>query len=154
MRGCDAHSAEDAVQDVFATLARRGRLETVAQQSAEARHGLLSKCLKNRIASTTRDLRRIKRGGGLVFISLDDPDGPAFQIADERARVHGAGDEPSALDQALHLLRLELKPDTWRLLSCVLLEGERPRQFNVGQRVALHRARCRLRHLLQRINRC
>lgn len=153
MRGCDAHGAEDVVQDVFATLARRGRLDALGQQPQEARHGLLAKCLRNRIARNHRDLRRLKRGGNVIFVSLDDPAEQRLEIADERARNHGPADEPTALDQALQALRRELKPDTWRLLSCVLIDGEKPARFSVAQRVALHRARQRLRHLLRQSQR-
>ncbi|MGV3658766.1 MAG: RNA polymerase sigma factor [Prosthecobacter sp.] len=151
VRGCDPHSAEDAVQEVFAALARRGRLDTIEQQPPEVQHGLLSKCLKNRVARDFRNLHRIKRGGHCTFVSLDDPRGPALEIADERSWQH-LDDGPSPLDLALRALQLELKPATWRLLSRVLIEGEKPAQFNVAQRVALHRARQRLRQLLRKMS--
>lgn len=151
VRGCDPHSAEDAVQEVFATLARRGRLHAIEQQPPEAQQGLLSKCLKNRVARDFRDLHRIKRGGHCTFVSLDDPNGPAFEIADERA-WHHADAEPSPLDLALRALQLELKPATWRLLSSVLIDGEKPAQLDGAGRVALHRARQRLRQLLHKMS--
>lgn len=151
VRGCDPHSAEDAVQEVFATLVRRGRLDAIEQQPPETQQGLLSKCLKNRVARDFRDLHRIKRGGHFTFVSLDDPNGPAFEIADERA-WNQVDDEPSPLDLALRALELELKPATWRLLSHVLIDGEKPAQFNVAQRVALHRARQRLRQLMRKMS--
>lgn len=152
VRGCDPHSAEDAVQEVFATLARHGRLDAIEQQTPEAQQGLLSKCLKNRVARDFRDLHRIKRGGQLTFVSLDDPNGVAFEIVDERGCPQQAEDELSPLELALRALQLELKPATWKLLSGVLIDGEKPSQFNVAQRVALHRARQRLRQLLHKMS--
>lgn len=154
VRGCDPHSAEDAVQEVFATLARRGRLDAIEREPPEAQQGLLSKCLKNRVARDHRDLHRIKRGGQFTFVSLDDPKGLTFEIADERGwQKQHVEDEPSPLELALRALQLELKPATWRLLSGVLIDGEKPAQFNVAQRVALHRARQRLRQLLHKMSR-
>ncbi len=152
VRGCDAHSAEDAVQEVFASLARRGRLDAIEQQPPEAQHGLLSKCLKNRVARNFRDLHRIKRGGHFTFVSLDDPNGAAFEVVDERGWQQHANDEPSPLELALRALQMELKPASWRLLSRVLIDGEKPTQFNVAQRVALHRARQRLRQLMRKMS--
>lgn len=140
------------MQEVFATLARRGRLDAIEQQPPEAQQGLLSKCLKNRVARDHRDLHRIKRGGQFTFVSLDDPKGLTFEIADERGWQQQADDEPSPLELALRALQLELKPTTWKLLSDVLIDGEKPCQFNVAQRVALHRARQRLRQLLHKMS--
>lgn len=153
VRGCDPHTAEDTVQEVFVTLARLGRLETLAQQPAEARQGLLARCLKNRVARDFRDSHRLKRGGGHTFVSLDDPESSALEVADERCSPPPQSDDLGALRQALTVLQSEMRPELWSLLSGALLEGAKTRGFNVAQRVALHRARRRLKQLMMKMGR-
>lgn len=138
-RGCDPHSAEDAVQEVFLSLVRRQKIADLVAAPLAQQQLHLAVNLRCRIANALRDQHREKRGGMAVFVSVDD-----FEIADERT--------PSAvmpdLLRALRELRKEMKPEVWARLSPALLGDAPCRQQTGAYRVALHRARRRLKQLV------
>ncbi len=149
-RGLDAHAAEDAVQDVFAALVRRDQLTALASltEDNQARH--LTTRLLSRIANLWRDQHREKRGGGVVFVSLTREDGGTLDIPDEHAQPEddAALRRRAALRRALMALRSEMKPARWRVIAPELLGGTSARRRTGAARIALHRARRRLRDLL------
>ncbi|MDZ4402879.1 hypothetical protein [Prosthecobacter sp.] len=152
--GCDAHTAEDNVQDMFLRLLRTGRLQLLAELPPPHQQAHLHLRLRCHLVNRTRDARRPRRGGRLIHVPLHQADGAPFEIIDERADVPGS--EPRLcelhLQSALRLLRSELTPPAWRRVSPWLdvEEAEAPlrKRQNGATRVALHRARRRLRELL------
>lgn len=141
-RGCDPHSAEDAVQEVFLSLVRRQKIAELVVAPLAQQQLHLTVGLRCRISNAIRDQHRQKRGGMAVFVSLDD-----FEIADERS-LPAAMPELGLLQQALLRLQQEMKPEVWSRLSPALLGDAPCRQQNGAYRVALCRARRRLKQLV------
>lgn len=146
--GCDPHSAEDAVQDLFLRLLRHGRLHSLTTLSSQ----YLRLRLRCQLMNRWRDSHRLRRGGTCTFIPLLQPDGTALEIADERAPIPGSSPRLSeqSLHNALQILRQELKPITWQRVGPILEDDQpaTPQPPSPATRVALHRARKRLRELL------
>jgi DNA-directed RNA polymerase specialized sigma24 family protein len=149
-RGLDAHAAEDAVQDVFAALVRRDQLIVLASLSEENQSRHLTTRLLSRVANIWRDAHREKRGGGVVFVPLSREDGSTHDIADPRAQNEDGSLQimRRALHRALTTLRAEMRPERWRIIAPCLLGALNTHHQTGASRVALHRARRRLRELL------
>lgn len=150
--GCDPHTAEDAVQDVFLRLLRHGRLHSLSTLSSQFQQASLRLRLRCQLINRWRDNRRLRRGGPCSLMPLLQPDGTALEIADERATIPGTSPRLSeqSLHNAMQILRQELKPITWQRVR-PLLEDDEPDSHppqSPATRVALHRARQRLRELL------
>jgi DNA-directed RNA polymerase specialized sigma24 family protein len=151
--GCDPHTAEDAVQDVFLRLLRHDRLHSLMTLSGQHQQASLRLRLRCHLMNRWRDSRRQRRGGPCSLIPLLQPDGTPMEIADERAPIPGSPPRLSeqSLHNALQILRQELKPITWQRVGLLLQEDEtlasHPPQ-SPATRVALPRARQRLRELL------
>ena len=141
-RGCDPHSAEDAVQEVFLSLVRRKKMAELVLAPLAQQQLHLTVSLRCRISNAIRDQHRQKRGGMAVFVSLDD-----FEIADERT-LPVVSPDLGLLQQALRKLQMEMKPEAWSRLSPALLGDAPCRQQNGAYRVALCRARRRLKQLI------
>lgn len=148
-RGCDVHVAEDAVQDLFCGLIRRGQLHHLGSLPAAHQTARLTTKLRHEMANRWRDARRIKRGGGQVFIPLWNNDGTPLEITDEQLSPDPteATARRRVLRRAILALRAELKPATWNFIAPWLLGLERGKMSG-ALRVALHRARARLRELI------
>ena len=147
-RGCDPQLAEDAVQDLFCGLIRRGQLHQLGRLEPAHQTARLTVQLRHQIAKRWRDGHRQKRGGAFVFVSLWNDDGTPLDIADERTLPgsSNARHRQAALRRALAALRAEMKPSSWNAIAPWLLS--RPKETMSGsQRVALYRARLRLREL-------
>jgi len=148
-RGCDPQSAEDAVQEVFFSLVRRRKIAELVLAPLAQQQQHLTVNLRCRIANAIRFLHRKKRGGPEVFVSLDDHEMFPYEIADERTLPsHSTSPEPDLLKHALRLLQQEMKPEAWGRLSPALLGDAPCQQQNESYRVALHRARRRLKQLI------
>lgn len=148
-RGCDVQVAEDAVQDLFCTLIRRGQLRHLGGLPAEHQTARLSLQLRHQMANRWRDARRLKRGGGQTFVPLNLEDGTPLEIVDERHSVAAANARARrvALRQALVALRAEMKAEAWAFIAPWLLHKSKEKMSG-ALRVALYRARGRLRELI------
>lgn len=72
--GHDATEAQDLTQEFFARLLARDYLERIRHEGGKFRSFLLS-YLKNFLSEQRRKARAQKRGGGCVFVSLNEPAG-------------------------------------------------------------------------------
>jgi len=72
--GHDATEAQDLTQDFFARLLTKEYLRRLQQEAGKFRSFLLA-YLKNFLSEQRRKAGAQKRGGGRVFVSLDDPAG-------------------------------------------------------------------------------
>jgi RNA polymerase sigma factor (sigma-70 family) len=73
-KGHDATEAQDLTQDFFARLLTKDYLERLRQGSGKFRSFLLA-YVKNFLAEQRRKAGAQKRGGGCVFVSLNEPAG-------------------------------------------------------------------------------
>jgi RNA polymerase sigma-70 factor (ECF subfamily) len=83
--GHDATEAQDLTQEFFARLLTRDYLQQLRHQGGKFRSFLLS-YLKNFLSEQRRKAGAQKRGGGCVFVSLDEPageDGYRLEPVDE-----------------------------------------------------------------------
>lgn len=83
--GHDATEAQDLTQEFFARLLARDYLQHIRHQDGKFRSFLLS-YLKNFLSEQRRKERAQKRGGGCMFVSLDDAageNGYLFEPVDE-----------------------------------------------------------------------
>lgn len=72
--GCDHTEAQDLTQEFFARLLARDYLQHLHHQQGKFRSFLLS-YLKNFLSEQRRKVGSQKRGGGCVFVSLNEPAG-------------------------------------------------------------------------------
>lgn len=72
--GCDKAEAQDLTQEFFARLLAKDYLGRLRHQQGKFRSFLLT-CLRNFLSEQRRRAGAQKRGGGCVFISLDEPAG-------------------------------------------------------------------------------
>lgn len=152
--GCDPHTAEDAVQDVFLRLLQHDQLRMLATLPGQHQQASLRLRLRCQLFNHRRDEHRIKRGGNACFTPLLTHDDCSLEIEDERTPI--PGHEPRLCEQSLRAallhLQQELSPVAWRRV-CPMLEGDEHRPHHSARtaatRVALHRARRRLRELLE-----
>lgn len=79
-RGCDAHEAEDLTQDFFARLLEKDWLKQVQPEKGRFRSFLLA-ALNHFLSNEWDKQRRLKRGGGVTLVSLDE-------TRDEERRLH------------------------------------------------------------------
>jgi RNA polymerase sigma-70 factor (ECF subfamily) len=83
--GHDATDAQDLTQEFFARLLARDYLQQLRHQEGRFRSFLLA-YLKNFLSEQRRKVGAQKRGGGCVFVSLDEPageDGYLLEPVDE-----------------------------------------------------------------------
>ncbi len=146
--GCGSQDAEDAVQESFLNLARGGFFDDLLLQSEEAQMSYLSMKLRCLIFNRWRDAHRQRRGGPLPVLSLDEegvPEPPCYETpATHHDRVWLAG----CITTAISRLRLQTRAQVWRQISPALFEELETTQTG-AQRVALHRARKKLRGLVR-----
>lgn len=157
-RGCEAHDAEDAVQELFAKLLAQGQHERAAAipDDAEQAAFLLAR-LRTHLIKRWRHRTRQRRGGGMTSFSLTQEEGGDMDIADPRAAPDAELDRGWArgvLDHALNRISVELQAqgrgEVWGCLERSVIEGARcERPLNGALRVALHRAKRRLQELIR-----
>lgn len=156
-RGCEAHDAEDAVQELFAKLVAQGQHERAA---AIPDHGeqaaFLFARMRTHLIKRWQYRTRQRRGGGTCCRSLCDEEGQNIDVPDEHATPDREIDRMWArgvIDRALDHISVELKSqgraEVWSCLEANMVEGSRGAvPQNGALRTALHRARKRLRHFI------
>jgi DNA-directed RNA polymerase specialized sigma24 family protein len=157
-KGCETHDAEDAVQELFARLVAQGQHERAAAISdPDEQSAFLLARLRTHLIKRWRHRTRLRRGGGAVCFSLSDENGENIDIADSHASPDAEMDRAWArkvIDEALTRVSVELhtqgRMEVWGCLERSVSEGGRgERPCDGRMRVALHRARQRLRVLIR-----
>lgn len=156
-RGCEAHDAEDAVQELFAKLVARGQHERAAAISDHGEQAaFLFARMRTHLIKRWQYRTRQRRGGGAGCLSLCDEDGQNIDVPDDHATPDREIDRCWArgvIDRALDHISVELKcqgrAEVWSCLEANMIEGNRGALPQSGAlRTALHRARKRLRHFI------
>lgn len=156
-RGCGPHDAEDAVQELFAKLVAQGQHERAAEiADHEEQAAFLLARLRTHLIKRWRHRTRLCRGGGVASFSLSGEDGRDIDVADthptpDREIDHdwARGVIESALGNVSRELRAKGQENVWHCFERNVVEGQRSRAPQRGAlRVAMHRARSRLRVLL------
>jgi DNA-directed RNA polymerase specialized sigma24 family protein len=148
-RGCAPVDAEDVVQDVFLSLARRGLIESLVNRPVEAQASYLFLRLRQVIINRWRDARRQCRGALEMAVSLEDENVPELPTHITPATEADRPWLAQCLSDALDRLRLQTRASLWNEIGPCLLDAERENARSGAQRVALHRARQKLRVLVR-----
>lgn len=156
-RGCETHDAEDAVQELFAKLFASGQHERAAAiADPREQAAFLIARLRTHLIKRWQYRTRLRRGGEAACLSLSDEEGRSIDVPD----THAAPDQEldrrwarSVIDRALQRVSGELqsqgRADVWVCLERNIIDGARGDQPQTGAlRVALHRAKRRLRGLI------
>lgn len=141
--------AEDVVQELFLGLVKNGKVAGLAVRSAGEQSAYLSLRLKSLLRNRWRNARRGRRLAMLEAVPLDachaDMASTAVTPASEADRDWLA----RCIETAIGRLRQQTQVAAWSQISSSL-EGEGDRAGRSGaQRVALHRARQKLRGLIR-----
>ncbi|MBK8094479.1 MAG: sigma-70 family RNA polymerase sigma factor [Verrucomicrobiaceae bacterium] len=157
--GCESHDAEDAAQDLFAKLHAQGQLDRAAAIVDESgQSAFLLARMRTLLIKRWRHRTRLRRGGGATCLSLHDEEGIPIDIADTSHLPDHELDRDWAravLDRALQRISDELtttgRGDMWQQLDRDLSGESQPQHTprSGALRIALHRARRRLRSLIQ-----
>lgn len=148
-RGCDPQTAQDAVQDLFLSLVRRGILALLSRQPPATQVRFLTIRLRCILINRWRGSTRQRRGGPQATLSLDDEHVPEPAHHDTPASLHDHAWLSGCLTLALTRLRQQTPAPTWQQLQPHLLGEQHAPQPSGAQRVALHRARKKLRRLVR-----
>ena len=157
-KGCETHDAEDAVQELFARLVAQGQHERAAAISdPDEQSAFLLARLRTHLIKRWRHRTCLRRGGGAVCFSLSDENGENIDIADTHAAPDAAMDRAwarSVIDEALTRVSVELRTqgrvDVWECLERTTTGQTRHAAVLSGAlRVALHRAKRRLRGMIR-----
>lgn len=162
-RGISPADAEDLTQSFLASLLRRRSLRSVAREKGRFRTFLLA-ALNHFLADEWDKARALKRGGGQVIISLDEPDADGRYQAEPAAPV--SADQLfdrrwalTVLERAMARLRQEQasQPKHFAVLQKFLSEMPSAGAYEAAGaeldlapgavRVAVHRLRQRYREL-------
>ena len=141
--------AEDVVQELFLGLVRNDKVAGLAGRSPGEQHAYLSLRLNCLLRSRWRNARRGRRL--IMFDALPLDEAHAEEAA---TRVSPASEADRAwlaacIKTALERLRQQTNQAVWNQVS-LRLDGQDERSRQTGaQRVALHRARQKLRELLR-----
>jgi DNA-directed RNA polymerase specialized sigma24 family protein len=152
-RGCDEHEAWDVVQELFLRVHRRGMLVSLVAKTEEMQRAWLMRTLLWVIHNARRHKLAIRRSGGYVAESLDAmmESGQEVGCHSTPASEYDRAWAASVVERGLSRLRGLLASSAWKSIEPSLL-GQSDKDFdkqpNPNLRVAVHRARIRLREFL------
>lgn len=152
-RGCDEHEAWDAVQDLFLRSFRRGMLEALCTKPLEWQRAWLMRTLNWIVINKWRHKNAIRRSDGNLTLSIDtlleqgwELSGPSSPEADyDRAWIR------SVIERGVNRLRASFEDMQWQQIEPSLLgtdNAEDVADYTPALRVAVHRARVRLRNII------
>ncbi|MES2597465.1 MAG: hypothetical protein V4662_19100 [Verrucomicrobiota bacterium] len=148
-RGCSIVEAEDTVQELFLSLARRGVLEQLVSQSVEKQTSYLFLRLRCLLINRWRHANRQRRAGSAEALPLDDELMPELRTYTTPATEVDRPWLSACITVAVNRLRQQTRAEIWHEISPDLIDGECTAVHSGARRVALYRARQKLRHLLR-----
>jgi len=153
LRGCDEHEAWDIVQELFLRVHLRGMIALLTAKSEDMQRVWLRRTLLWMILNAHRHKSAIRRSGGYALESLDLLLESGQEVASDTtpASEYDRAWAASVMERGLSRLRSQLSPNTWQSIEPNLL-GQNAKDLDQRPdptlRVAVHRARVRLRELL------
>ena len=153
LRGCDEHEAWDVVQELFLRVHRRGMLVSLVAKPEKMQRAYLMQTLLWMIHNARRHKLAIRRSGGHVPESLDLllESGQEVAVHSTPASEYDRAWAKSVMERALSRLRSLLTSSAWQSIESSIL-GQDASEFDQRPspklRVAVHRARLRLRGFL------
>jgi DNA-directed RNA polymerase specialized sigma24 family protein len=152
-RGCDEHEAWDVVQELFLRVHRRGMLVSLVAKTEEMQRAWLMRTLLWVIHNARRHKLAIRRSGGYVAESLDAmmESGQEVGCHSTPASEYDRAWAASVVERGLSRLRSLLTSSAWQCIESSILgqdASEYDQRPSPKLRVAVHRARLRLRGFL------
>lgn len=150
-QGCDEHESMDMVQELFLRLLRNGHLLPLEDKPDEMKRAYLIQTLRWMISNQRRHKTTHKRGAGQEVVSVDKliEEGHEVSTGDTPATDYDRAWATSVMERGMQRLRVSLGARKWDSIAPALFMHEAvpsaaARSSSAG-RVALHRARARLR---------
>lgn len=149
LRGCDEHEAWDVVQELFIRAFRLGMIVPLAARTEERQRMWLLRTLRWLICNHHRSRARIRRGGLAAIVSLDGfmDAGHDIPLHVTPATEHDRRHTWSLIERGLEALRSRSRSSSWPEIERSLCHGAPA--ATPAARVALHRARARLRDFIR-----
>ncbi len=152
-RGCDEHEAWDAVQELFLRIFRIGMLEHLCTKPLEWQRAWLLRTLNWIVLNKWRHKNALRRGDGSLTVSIDalleagsDLPGPGSpETEHDRAWIM------SMIERGVNRLRSSVGDLQWKRIEPTLFgmdSAEDVPDYTPALRVAVHRARSRLRDMI------
>jgi DNA-directed RNA polymerase specialized sigma24 family protein len=147
--GCDEHEAWDVVQDLFLRAFRRGMIVELSSWAVEGQRAWLLRTLRWMLCNQHRDRTRQKRGSAAVVESLEQmlDDGHDVPHHVTPATEHDRRWALGVVERGLSRLRASTGAKLWADVEPYL--WTRTSQASSATRVAVHRARVRLREFIR-----
>jgi len=152
-RGCSVEDAEDLVQDLFMRLFRNGTIPMLAPQPVERQRIFLRRTLRWMISNWFRHQRSSCRRSICSAVSLElmMENGEELAIFETPLSLQDRCWAISVIRRSLAKLRAGLETEAWKQLEASLFDSPAERGKGaqvVSRRVALYRARAKLRDLI------
>lgn len=141
--------AEDVVQELFLSLVKNGKVAGLARQSPAEQSAYLSLRLKSQLCNRWRNGRRARRAVMMDALPLNEDHAEAAATTVSPASEADRAWLAVCIKTALERLRQQTNQAVWEQVSLRLDGGEECSRQTGAQRVALHRARQKLRELLR-----
>lgn len=152
-RGCSVEDAEDLVQELFMRLFQNGMVSKLAPQPVERQRIVLWKTLKWMISNWFRQQRSSCRRAVSTAMSLElmMENGEELAVFETPLSLQNRCWAISVIRRSLARLRASFEAEAWKQLEESLFEPPEEREKGVrvvSKRVALYRARVKLRDLI------
>ncbi|OYW78119.1 MAG: hypothetical protein B7Z37_01210 [Verrucomicrobia bacterium 12-59-8] len=152
-RGCDEHEAWDAVQELFLRIFRIGMLEPLCAKPLEWQRAWLLRTLNWIVLNKWRHKNAMRRGDASLTVSIDTLLEQGRELPGPRSpeAEHDHAWIRSVIERGVNRLRSSVGDLQWQRIEPSLFGTEYAEvvpDYTPALRVAVHRARNRLRNMI------